>query len=82
MPDSPATFDTPHNEAFRALGALGPGQQWSAFDVHRDLAREGTFAQSPLATTSARSLLLCFGIFEMLSQYSALLILEAGCAAG
>lgn len=41
MPDQAATFDTPHNEAFRTLGALEPGQQWSAFDVPRDDARKG-----------------------------------------
>lgn len=35
------TFDVSHNEAFRALGALKPGQHWSAFDVPRDLARKG-----------------------------------------
>lgn len=34
-------FDTSHNEAFRLLGALEPGQQWSAFDVSRDAARAG-----------------------------------------
>ena len=40
--DAPAAvFDTPHNEAFRTLGALEPGQQWSAFDVPRDDARKG-----------------------------------------
>lgn len=41
MPDLPTIFDTPHNEAFRSLGALAPGQQWSAFDVRRSQAREG-----------------------------------------
>jgi hypothetical protein len=34
-------FDTPHNEAFRILGALEPGQHWSSFDVPRDQARAG-----------------------------------------
>jgi hypothetical protein len=34
-------FTSPHNEAFRALGALEPGQHWSAFDVPRDAARAG-----------------------------------------
>jgi len=34
-------FTTPHNAAFRALGALEPGQHWSAFDVPRDAARAG-----------------------------------------
>jgi 5-methylcytosine-specific restriction endonuclease McrA len=37
--ESSAVFDTAHNDAFRALGALAPGQQWSAFDVTRDEAR-------------------------------------------
>jgi hypothetical protein len=35
------TFDTRHNEAFAALGALAPGQQWSAFDTFRPEARSG-----------------------------------------
>lgn len=35
------TFNTPHNEAFRTLGALEPGQHWSSFDVPRNLARAG-----------------------------------------
>lgn len=34
-------FNASHNEAFRSLGALKPGQQWSAFDVPRDAARKG-----------------------------------------
>ncbi len=34
-------FNVSHNEAFRTLGALEPGQQWSAFDVSRDQARAG-----------------------------------------
>lgn len=38
-------FDTPHNEAFRALGALAPGRQWSAFDVRRDQAHAGKATQ-------------------------------------
>lgn len=37
----PAIFDTAHNMAFRSLGALEPMQQWSAFDVPRELARQG-----------------------------------------
>lgn len=41
MPDQLTIFDTLHNEAFRALGALARGQQWSAFDVPRNQAREG-----------------------------------------
>lgn len=41
MSDMPADFDTPHNEAFRSLEALEPGQHWSAFDVPRELARQG-----------------------------------------
>lgn len=42
MPSShPPRFDTAHNEAFRQLGALEPGQQWSAFDVPREAARSG-----------------------------------------
>ena len=41
MPDRLTIFDTPHNEAFRALGALEPVQQWSTFDVPRKQAREG-----------------------------------------
>ena len=36
-----AIFDTPHNEAFRTLGALEPGQHWSSFDVPRNRARAG-----------------------------------------
>ncbi|MFN0199807.1 MAG: HNH endonuclease [Planctomycetaceae bacterium] len=36
-----AKFDTPHDEAFRRLGVLKPGQQWSAFDVPREQARKG-----------------------------------------
>ncbi|MBE7418296.1 MAG: HNH endonuclease [Ideonella sp.] len=43
-PQSPTAtthFNVGHNEAFRALGALEPGQQWSAFDVPRDQARAG-----------------------------------------
>jgi hypothetical protein len=34
-------FDTRHNEAFQALGALAPGQQWSSFDTLRPDARAG-----------------------------------------
>ena len=41
MPALDAIFDTSHNEAFRFLGALEPGQQWSAFDVPREDARKG-----------------------------------------
>jgi hypothetical protein len=37
----PTKFATSHNQAFEALGALPPGQHWSAFDVPRDLARKG-----------------------------------------
>lgn len=37
-------FDASHSQAFRALGALTPGQHWSAFDVPRDLARKGQAA--------------------------------------
>jgi hypothetical protein len=36
-----AIFDTPHNAAFRALGAIEPGQHWSAFDVRRSDAKQG-----------------------------------------
>jgi hypothetical protein len=35
------TFDAKHNEAFRELGALAPGQQWSSFDCLRPDARSG-----------------------------------------
>lgn len=38
---SAATFKTPHNEAFRALGARAPSQHWSAFDVTGAEARAG-----------------------------------------
>ena len=38
---SPTTFETPHNEAFLKLGALAPGQHWSAFDVPRGQAKAG-----------------------------------------
>lgn len=41
MSGSPAAFNTPHNAAFHQLGALKPGQHWSAFDVHRNLAQRG-----------------------------------------
>jgi 5-methylcytosine-specific restriction endonuclease McrA len=41
MPNLPTIFDTPHDEAFRALGALKPRLQWSAFDVPRREARDG-----------------------------------------
>jgi hypothetical protein len=41
MTTQTAVFDTPHNDAFRSLGALAPGQQWSAFDVPRGEARTG-----------------------------------------
>lgn len=34
-------FNTPHDEAFIALGALKPGRHWSAFDVPRTKARKG-----------------------------------------
>jgi hypothetical protein len=34
-------FNATHNEAFEALGARAPGQQWSSFDVLRDDARAG-----------------------------------------
>ncbi len=34
-------FDVLHNDAFLALGALAPVQQWSAFDVPRAEARAG-----------------------------------------
>lgn len=34
-------FNALHNEAFRALGALEPGQHWSAFDVPIEAARAG-----------------------------------------
>lgn len=37
----PVKFTTAHNQAFHALGALPPGQHWSAFDVPRALARKG-----------------------------------------
>lgn len=37
----PVKFSTSHNQAFQALGALSPGQHWSAFDVSRHLARKG-----------------------------------------
>lgn len=37
----PMPFDTPHNEAFAALGSLPPGLHWSAFDVAMDDARKG-----------------------------------------
>lgn len=40
-PTATTNFDVGHNEAFHALGALEPGQQWSAFDVPRDQARAG-----------------------------------------
>lgn len=35
------TFNVKHNEAFEALGALAPGQQWSSFDTLRPDARAG-----------------------------------------
>ena len=35
------TFDVRHNEAFEALGAIAPGQQWSSFDTLRPDARLG-----------------------------------------
>lgn len=35
------TFDVKHNEAFAALGAIAPGQQWSSFDTVRPDARAG-----------------------------------------
>jgi 5-methylcytosine-specific restriction endonuclease McrA len=34
-------FDSSHNEAFRKLGAIEPGQNWSSFDVSREQARKG-----------------------------------------
>lgn len=34
-------FDSSHNEAFRKLGAIEPGQHWSSFDVSRAQARKG-----------------------------------------
>jgi hypothetical protein len=34
-------LDLPHNEAFIALGVRAPVQQWSAFDVTREEARQG-----------------------------------------
>lgn len=37
----PPKFAVLHNQAFHSLGALEPGQHWSAFDVPRDLARKG-----------------------------------------
>ena len=37
----PPPFDVAHNDAFAALGALGPAQHWSAFDVSMDNARQG-----------------------------------------
>jgi 5-methylcytosine-specific restriction endonuclease McrA len=37
----PTRFTTSHTQAFQALGALNPGQHWSAFDVPRHLARKG-----------------------------------------
>lgn len=35
------TFNVKHNEAFEKMGALAPGQQWSAFDTLRPDARAG-----------------------------------------
>lgn len=35
------SFDIPHNEAFRSLGAKEAGQHWSAFDVPKPEARKG-----------------------------------------
>lgn len=34
-------FATPHDQAFRDLGARAPGQQWSAFDVPLERAKAG-----------------------------------------
>lgn len=34
-------FDIGHNDAFRSLGALVPGQHWSSFDVPRADAKRG-----------------------------------------
>ncbi len=34
-------FNSSHNDAFRELGALEPGQHWSSFDVSRAQARKG-----------------------------------------
>ena len=35
------SFQTSHDQAFIALGAKAPGQQWSAFDVSSTQARAG-----------------------------------------
>lgn len=35
------SFSTSHDQAFLALGAKAPGQQWSAFDVSTERARAG-----------------------------------------
>jgi hypothetical protein len=45
MPTEQTVFDVSHNEAFRRLGSLEPGQQWSAFDVPREQARDGKATQ-------------------------------------
>lgn len=37
-------FDIPHDDAFRKLNALAPGQHWSSFDVSMDEARAGQAA--------------------------------------
>lgn len=34
-------FESSHNEAFRKLGAIEPGQHWSSFDVSREQAQKG-----------------------------------------
>jgi len=34
-------FFTPHSKAFHRLGAIEPGQHWSAFDVPREEVQEG-----------------------------------------
>jgi hypothetical protein len=39
--ESPTTFETPTNQAFRVLGARAPGQHWSQFDVPREQANAG-----------------------------------------
>ena len=35
------SFSTSHDQAFLHLGARAPGQQWSAFDVTKELAEAG-----------------------------------------
>jgi hypothetical protein len=41
VPHLSTVFARSHEEAFKALGALDKGRQWSAFDVRRDQARAG-----------------------------------------